>query len=81
MLHAGEIWRVVRESMEPGTWVDITEIYKLVEEHLTLDAEYLMAAAPGHSDVRWRRNVRNVLQQRKRSGALEWERPGRYRVR
>lgn len=80
VLHADDIWRVIRHSMRPGVWLDITDIHKLVAEHVELDAEDLMPAGPGHSDVRWRRNVRNVLQQRKQSGELEWERPRRYRL-
>jgi hypothetical protein len=80
VLHSDEIWDVLRLHMRLGSWIGLAEIYELVQSHADLDTEDFEPAAPGHSDLRWRRNVRNVLQRMKHTTQLEWDGQGRYRL-
>lgn len=78
MLNSQEIWSCLTEWMPEGQWLQLDEIYGLVEDHSVLEKDDFWPDAPGSSGLRWRRNVRNVLQKRKTSGDLLWERPARY---
>jgi hypothetical protein len=80
VLHADEIWDTLQRYMRRGVWISVKEIYELIESHAELDEADMEPAATGHSDVRWRRNVRNVLQQKKHTKALEWDGKTRYRL-
>src|SRR5690606_624484 len=55
-------------------------IYEVIERYATLDAEDLQPDAPGSNSPRWKRNVRNVLQQRKEQGDILWDGHGHYRL-
>jgi len=79
-LHLDEIESCLYSSMDRGTWYGLDELYALVEKHAALtDADWL-PAAPGSASPRWKRNVRNWLQSRKASGAIEWRDRAEYRV-
>ena len=80
MLHADTIWELFQHDLVTDAWTALDELYALVEGEAPLDEEDLAPAAPGHSDVRWRRNVRNVLQQRRASGEVEYDGTAHYRL-
>jgi len=60
--------------------VTLEDIYRLIERNLKLDDEDYEPQSP-HSDFpKWKRNVRNVLQYRKKTGDIEWDGSGKYRL-
>ena len=63
-----------------GQWVRLEEIYKLVESNLSLDQEDFEGEAPSSMVPKWKRNVRNVLQYRKKTGEIEWDGEAHYRI-
>lgn len=67
-------------TMPVGKWVSLTDIYHLVECNLTLDQEDYEWQSPTSSIPKWKRNVRNVLQYRKRKGEIEWDGQANYRL-
>lgn len=72
MLHLAEIWSIIKKYMPRDRWVSVEEIRDLVESNATLDTEDFEPEAPGSNIPKWRRNVRNVLVQRKRKGDIRW---------
>jgi hypothetical protein len=66
--------------MQRGSWIELDDIYALVEHHLNLDAEDCEWQSPTSDIPKWKRNVRNVLQYRKRTGDIEWDGQARYRL-
>jgi hypothetical protein len=80
MTHLPEIWDCIREHLPRRTWVPLDDIYALVERRLSLDREDHKPQAPGSLIPKWKRNVRNVLQYRKRKGEVEWNKHAHYRM-
>jgi len=80
MIHLPEIWDCIRARLPRGQWVALDVIYGLVEAHLALDREDFEPQAPGSDVPKWKRNVRNVLQYRKKTGDIEWDDAGSYRL-
>ena len=72
MPHLSEIWSCIRQFMPRRPWVSLREIYGIVEEKLTLDAEDFDPQSPTSDVPKWQRNVRNVLQYRKGKGDIEY---------
>lgn len=56
------------------------EIYRIVEQNSCLDDEDWEPQAPGSDIPKWKRNVRNVLQYRKKTGEIEWDGEAKYRL-
>jgi hypothetical protein len=65
--------------MPRGKWIPLDLIYNIVEVNLDLDNEDFQWQSPSSSIPKWKRNVRNVLQYRKRTGEIEWDGHGKYR--
>jgi hypothetical protein len=74
MIHLPESWDCLRGRLPRGQWVELEAIYEMIEAHLVLDREDFEPQAPGSDIPKWKRNVRNVLQYRKRTGDIEWSR-------
>lgn len=75
-----EIWDVIRRHAARDRWVRLPELYRIVAEHVTLRPSDFGAAAPNSRQIRWQRNVRNVLQHRKtpsknRPAEILWDAP------
>ena len=80
MIHLPEIWECISRNLPRRQWVKLDDIYGLIEHNLHLDVEDHESEAPGSSIPKWKRNVRNVLQYRKRTGDIEWDGSGHYRL-
>jgi hypothetical protein len=80
MTHQPDIWKCLKTKLPRGQWVDLQAIYSVVESHLPLDREDFEPQASNSDIPKWMRNVRNVLQYRKRTGEVEWDGDGRYRL-
>jgi hypothetical protein len=64
--------------MPRDQWVPLEEIYGLVDHYSALDDEDYYPQSPTSDIPKWKRNVRNVLQYRKTSGEIKWDRKGGY---
>jgi hypothetical protein len=80
MTHLPDIWNCIRTHLPRQRWVPLEEIYALVQSFLRLDREDHEPQSPTSSIPKWKRNVRNVLQYRKGTGDIEWDRQGNYRL-
>lgn len=80
MTHLPEIWDCIRAHLPRRRWVPLEDIYALVQARLHLDREDQEPQAPTSPIPKWKRNVRNVLQYRKGTGDIEWDRQGNYRL-
>jgi len=80
MTHHPEIWDCLRQRSPKGEWIQLEEIYSIVEAGLTLDNEDYARQSPSSDIPKWKRNVRNVLQYRKRTGEIEWDGHGGYKI-
>ena len=79
MTHCDELWSIIQRRLERQRWTHLRELYHAVEHALKLDQEDWLPDAPRSSAPKWRRNVGNVLQQRKERGDVEWRQPAQYR--
>ena len=75
-----EMWSALLNHLPAGTWVQLQEIYSVVENVLTLDDEDYEPQSPSSDLPKWKRNVRNVLQYRKGIGQIEWDGNAGYRL-
>jgi len=80
MTRLPEIWLCLRQTMRKGVWTSIETIYELVKNNLCLDIEDFEPQSPSSDIPKWKRNVRNVLQYRKKTGEIEWDGSAHYRV-
>jgi hypothetical protein len=80
MTHLPDIWDCLRRKLPKGKWIKLEEIYTIVESELRLDEEDYEWQSPSSNIPKWKRNVRNVLQYRKRTGEIGWEGQAGYRI-
>lgn len=80
MIRLTEIWNIIKGHMIRNEWISLQNIYDLVARYGQLDDEDYEPQSPTSDLPKWKRNVRNVLQYRKRSGAIEWDGDAHYRI-
>ena len=80
MIRLHEIWDVIKERMPRNEWFKLQDIYDLVSRNCQLDDEDFESQYPTSDLPKWKRNVRNVLQYRKRTGEIEWDGDANYRI-
>ena len=73
MIRPPEIWRILSANMPRTRWVLLPDIYQLVSRLGTLDEEDQEPQSPESEAPKWKRNVRNVLQYRKKKNELQWD--------
>lgn len=78
MIHLPEIWDIIRRRIPRGRWVSLEEIYQIVKRYGNFDAEDFEPQSPTSDIPKWKRNVRNVLQYRKKTGEIQWDEAARY---
>lgn len=79
MITLPEIWDIL--VMKMGTqWIPLQEVYGIVKKHHVLDDEDYYPQSPKSNNPKWERNVRNVLQYRRKTGEIEWDYNGKYRL-
>ena len=73
MIHLPEIWSIIQQHMPHRSWTHIHDIYDLVEQHADLKDDDFDPQSPSSDIPKWKRNVRNVLQYRKKNkNELQW---------
>lgn len=75
-----EIWEVVYERFPRDEWIHVQSIYELIQSSIQLTPDDFLPSAPNSSEPKWMRNVRNVLQQRKNTGYIAWDKNGKYMI-
>jgi hypothetical protein len=80
MTHLPKIWDCIVSRLPKGRWIVLGDIYALIESNLNLDNEDYEWQSPSSEIPKWKRNVRNVLQYRKRTREIEWDGNGSYRL-
>jgi hypothetical protein len=75
-----EIWKVIDSEFPRDEWVPLQNIYTLIESKVQLKPDDFLPSAPKSDEPKWMRNVRNVLQTRKTSGDIAWDKNGRYMI-
>jgi hypothetical protein len=80
MLRLPEIWDIIRKNLSREKWTSLDEIYRTVERNTNLDDEDSEPQKPGSDIPKWKRNVRNVLQYRKKTGEIEWDGKANYKL-
>jgi hypothetical protein len=64
--------------MTKRKWISLIDIYDLVERFGNLDDEDFEPQSPSSDIPKWKRNVRNVLQYRRKTGEIQWDGNTRY---
>ena len=72
MISQQEIWGILESNLKTDDWTPLEQIYTLIEAQAR--------SVQGEQPLRWKRNVRNVLQRRKSGGEVEWNGRGSYRL-
>ncbi|MDY6906107.1 MAG: hypothetical protein SWH61_15650 [Thermodesulfobacteriota bacterium] len=80
MIRLPEIWGIINHYMPKNEWTPLQNIYELVRRNGNLDDEDFEPQSPTSDLPKWKRNVRNVLQYRKRTGEIEWDGATHYRL-
>lgn len=75
-----EIWDVIDYELPRDEWIPLQKIYTLVKSKLQLKPDDFLPSAPQSEEPKWMRNVRNVLQGRKISGNIAWDKNGKYMI-
>ena len=75
-----EIWEIINAELTRDEWVPLQNIYALIETNVRLKTDDFLPSAPTISEPKWMRNVRNVLQHRKTTGEIAWDRNGKYMI-
>jgi hypothetical protein len=80
MLSSERAWQAIVGHTPRGRWIPITDLYRVVSEHVDLEGADHDPISASNSSPRWKRTVRNALHRQKTSGALEWDGKGQYRL-
>jgi hypothetical protein len=80
MIRLPEILDIIKRHMPKNEWIPLQNIYELVSRNAQLDDEDFEPQSPTSDLPKWKRNVRNVLQYRKRTGEIEWDGDTHYRL-
>ena len=78
MIHLPKIWEIIQAHMQRERWISLNEIYQMVEHYGNLDVEDFDPQSPTSDSPKWKRNVRNVLQYRRRTGEIRWDEDANY---
>jgi len=75
-----QIWDVLNERFPRDEWIHLQSIYEMIQSSIQLRPDDFLPSAPNSSEPKWMRNVRNVLQQRKNTGSIAWDKNGKYMI-
>jgi len=80
MIRLPDIWEIILTRLPRNQWIPLDEIYQTVQQYGDLDDEDYEPQSPISELPKWKRNVRNVLQYRKRTGEVRWDGDAKYLV-
>ena len=73
MTHFPAIWTCIIRCLPKRRWVALADIYSLIERNVCLDKEDFEKQSPDSESPKWKRNVRNVLQCKKKNDEIAWD--------
>ncbi len=80
MIRLPEIWDIIQTHIPRGQCISLSEIYQTVSQYGHLDDEDFESQSPNSDLPKWKRNVRNVLQYRKRNGQINRDGDANYKL-
>ena len=80
MTHLPDLWLLINDQLTLNNWTSLEDIYNHIERVARLDNEDWEPQSPNSEIPKWRRNVRNVLQYRKKTGEIRWDGAANYRL-
>jgi len=80
MTHHSVLWDAIQRILRRDQWMELSEIYDRVASLVQLDDEDFQPQSPTSNIPKWKRNVRNVLQYRKRTREVLWNGKAAYRL-
>ena len=80
MIKLPDIWEIVLTQLPRNQWISLDLIYQTVQKYGNLDDEDYEPQSPTSELPKWKRNVRNVLQYRKKTGDVIWDSDAKYLV-
>ena len=75
-----ELWEAIDNDLPRDVWIPLQDIYTLVDGIINFKPDDFHPSASNTSEPKWRRNVRNVLQHRKETGDIAWNKNGHYMI-
>jgi hypothetical protein len=64
------LWETIRRHLSPDAWTPLQNLYGAASDTLAFDAGDMRPEVAGSSQQAWKRNIRNVLQSKVRSGEV-----------
>jgi len=75
------LWTVLVDNIPLAKWIDINDLYKIVEKNFnSFTDDDLSPVTKGRTDSTWRRNLRNVLQRKKKIGEILYNGNSKYKI-
>ena len=71
MLDARQAWETIREHAPRSQWLQIPDLYALIEAHVALDDQDRQPETTEFSTT-WQRTVRDAINDAKRRGELDF---------
>lgn len=75
-----ELWRLMNTLLTRSNWTSLEDIYSHIERVARLDDEDWEPQSLSSDVPKWKRNVRNVLQYRKKTREIRWDGNAKYRL-
>jgi hypothetical protein len=75
-----QIWEVIDSEFPRDEWIPLQTIYSLIKGKIQLKPDDFLPSAPKSEEPKWMRNVRNVLQRKKTTGDIAWDKNGTYMI-
>jgi hypothetical protein len=72
MLNQKVIWEILKRELSTKDWSTLADIYTIIKDNTSLDKEDMIPVQENSKDLSWQRNVRNVLQSKKKDLIL-WD--------
>lgn len=75
------IWTILKTNMPHGRWVPISELYEIIERNYNqFTTDDLFPVTSYNNELTWHRNMRDVLQDRRRSREIYYDGSANYRI-
>jgi hypothetical protein len=64
------MWKALQSHAPKHRWIPLAEVFALVENHMSLDAEDLSHTDARSGNPRWKTNVRRLLRTKVKGGTI-----------
>lgn len=70
MINSSEIWNCLKTHLSKNECITLQNIYKIIQKMIDLDSEDMEPESPNSNIPKWKRNIRNVLGNKRLSGHI-----------